>query len=176
MLEEASEEVELFRRQLDVLAGDGDIARVTAEHDLVRGEDRVLPTLLDAPEDRLDARCELTRREGLRDVVVCTELEARHAVGLLVARGEHHDRHFRLRPHLPAHLEAVDAGEPDVEHDETDGMAAELRDRLLTRAEPDDAPAVLLLEIRLDETTDRVVVLDEKKDAPGRFGGHALSI
>ena len=41
-------------------------------------------------------------------------------------------------------------------------MAPQLDERLLAGAEPDDAPAVLLLEVRLDETTDRVVVLDEQ--------------
>ena len=53
-------------------------------------------------------------------------------------------------------------GQPDVEHDEPHRMAAQLGDRLLAGAQPDDAPAVLLLEVLLDETTDRVVVLDEK--------------
>ena len=55
-------------------------------------------------------------------------------------------------------------------------MPAELGDRFLAGAQPDDAPPVLLLEIRLDETTDRVVVLDEEKDAPGGRVGHDVSI
>ena len=135
-------------------------------------EHRVLAALLDAAEDRLDARRELARREGLRDVVVGAELEPGDAVGLLVARGQHDDRHLRLRAHLAAHLEAVDPGQADVEHDEPHRMAAKLGDGLLTRAEPDDPPAVLLLEIGLHETADRVVVLDEKQDAPGRLRVH----
>ena len=92
---------------------------------------------------------------GFDDVVVGAELEARDAVGLLVARGQHHDRHLRVRAHLPAHLEAVDPGQADVEHDEPHRMAPQLGDGLLAGAEPDDAPAVLLLEIGLDETADR---------------------
>ena len=142
--------------------GDGDVARVAAEHDVARGQHRVLAALLDAAEDRLDARRELARREGLRDVVVGAELEPRDAVGLLVARRQHDDRHLRLCAHLAAHLEAVDAGQADVEDDEPHRMAAKLGDRLLAGAEPDHAPAVLLLEVGLDEAPDRVVVLDEK--------------
>ena len=55
-------------------------------------------------------------------------------------------------------------------------MPAELGDGLLTGAQPHHPPAVLLLEIGLDEAADRVVVLDEEKDAPGRLGVHAFNI
>jgi hypothetical protein len=55
-------------------------------------------------------------------------------------------------------------------------MPAQLGDGLLAGAKPDDAPPILLLEIRLDETTDRVVVLDEEKDAPGGRVGPDVSI
>jgi hypothetical protein len=41
-------------------------------------------------------------------------------------------------------------------------MTTQLGDRLLAGPQPQDAPAVLLLEVRLDETPDRVVVFDEK--------------
>ena len=175
MLEEAREQVELLARQLDLVADDGDDARVAAQHDVARGQHLVLVAVLDAAEDRLDARGELARRERLRDVVVGAELEAGDAVGLLVARGEHHDRHLRVRAHLPAHLEAVDPGKPDVEHDEPHRMASQLGDRLLAGADPDDRPAVLLLEVGLHETADRLVVFDEEKDAPGRRACHVLS-
>jgi len=135
---------------------------VAAEDDVARREHRVLAPLLDAAEDRLDARRELARRERFRDIVVGSELEPRDAVGLLVARRQHDNRHLRLRAHLAAHLEAVDSGKTDVENDEPHRMAAKLGDGLLAGAKPDHAPAVLLLEIRLDESPDRVVVLDEQ--------------
>jgi hypothetical protein len=67
-----------------------------------------------------------------------------------------------VRAHLTADLEAVDARQADIEDDEPNGMAAQLGNRLLAVPKPDDHPAVLLLEIRLDETADRVVVLDEE--------------
>src|SRR5437868_498427 len=49
-------------------------------------------------------------------------------------------------------------------------------EHLLPATEPDDAPAVLLLEVLLDETPDRVVILHEEESAPGCLGGHGLRI
>ena len=55
---------------------------------------------------------------GFGHVVVGAELEPGDAVGLLVAGGQHHDRHVRVRADPAADLEAVDAGQADVEHDQ----------------------------------------------------------
>src|SRR5581483_8162957 len=140
MLEEAREQVELLRRQLDRVAVDGDVARVATEDDRPHGEQLVRIARLGPTKDCLDPRRELARRERLRDVVVGPEFEARDAVGLLVARGEHDDRDLRVRAQHAAHLEAVDAGKADVEHDEPDGMPAQFCDRLLPGAEPQHAP------------------------------------
>src|SRR5207245_6303624 len=103
------------------------------------------------------------------------ELEPCYAIGFLVARGEHHNRHLRVSAHLPAHLEAVDPGKPDVQHNEPHRMPPQLGDGFLARADPDNAPAVLLLEVRLHETADRLVVFNEEKDAPGRRASHVPS-
>ena len=157
-------------------AADGHLARVAPQDDLARRQHLVLVALLGAAEDRLDPSRELARRERLGDVVVGAELEPRDAIGLLVARGEHDDRHLRAGADPAADLEAVDARQADVEHDEADRMAAELGDRLLARPEPDDAPAVLLLEVLLDETTDRVVVLDKQENSPGGASAHSRRI
>src|SRR5664279_5828740 len=104
--------------------------------------------MLDAAQDCLDASGELARRERLRDVIVGAELETGDTIGLFIPRGEHQDRHLRLRAHLPADLEAVDARQPDVEHDEPHGVTPQLGDRFLSGAQPENAPAVLLLEVR----------------------------
>ena len=155
---------------------DGDLAGVAPQDDLARRQHVVLVALLRAAEDRLDPRRELARRERLRDVVVGADLEPRDAIGLLVARREHDDRHLRAGADAAADLEAVDSRQADVEHDEADRVLAQLGDRLLARPEPDDAPAVLLLEVLLDETTDRVVVLDEQENSPGGARTHAERI
>ena len=59
-------------------------------------------------------------RERLHDVVVGAEPQADDAVGLLAAGGQQDDRRGRSRPRAqPAHhLQPVDAGQHEVEHDE----------------------------------------------------------
>src|SRR5262249_5685389 len=97
-------------------------------------------------------------------------------VRLLVASGEHHDRHLRACADPATDLEPVDAGEPDVEHDDADRLATKLRERLLPSPEPDHAPTVLLLEVLLDEPPERAAVLYEKESAPGCPRYHGLRI
>ncbi len=54
----------------------------------------------------------------------------RSADGL--AGGQHQDRHaIAEHPHAPGHLEAVDAGQPHVEHDRVRHRARDLLERLL---------------------------------------------
>ena len=53
---------------------------------------------LAAAQHGLDPRRQLARRERLHDVVVGADLEPGDAVGLLVARGQHQDRHASSVP------------------------------------------------------------------------------
>src|SRR3954454_8712242 len=176
MLEEAREEVELLARQLDQRAGNRHLVGVAAQDDLACSEHLVLGAVLGAPQDGLDSGRQLARRERLRDVVVRPELEPCNAVRLLVARGEHQDRPLRARADPAADLEAVHARESDVEPDEAHRLAAQLGDRLLPGPAPEHAPAVLLLEVLLDEPSDRVVVLHEEERATRCHGGHGFRI
>src|SRR6266550_6067900 len=176
MLEEAGEEVELLARELDQRTADGHLVGVAPQDDLARGEHLLLVPALGTTEDCLDPSRQLAGRERLRNVIVGAELEASDAVRLLVAGGEHDDRNLRAGADLAADLEAVHAGQADVEHDEAHRLATELSDRLLPGPAPEDAPAVLLLEVLLDETADRVVVLHEEEGASRCHGGHGLRI
>ena len=72
----------------------------------------------DPAEHRVDAQRELARAERLGHVVVGADLEADHPVGLLAQRGQHDDRDVALLPQPAAHLDAVDARQHQVEHDE----------------------------------------------------------
>ena len=130
-------------------------------HDVVELDAVVARRGLGAAEDRLHAGDELARRERLRDVVVGADLEPGDTVGLLVARREHENRHRGLRADAAADLEAVDAGQADVEHDEADRVPRELRERLLAGAHPDHAIAVTA-EVRPHDRADRLLVLDEE--------------
>ena len=72
-----------------------------------------------APQQRLDPAHQLAQRERLGDVVVGAELEAHDLVELVVAGGQEQDRCLGPDGAQPAeHLEAVDAGQADVEQDE----------------------------------------------------------
>jgi hypothetical protein len=68
-----------------------------------------------AAHDRADARDQLDRREGLGDVVVGARLEAEDLVGLLPARGDHDDRHVLALAEGAADLDAVEAGQVEIE-------------------------------------------------------------
>src|SRR5215211_2580983 len=68
--------------------------------------------------DRPDARHQLPDCERLGDVVVRPKLEPDDPVYLVVAGGQHDDRHVALRPDPPYDLRAVELGEHDVEHDQ----------------------------------------------------------
>ncbi len=91
---------------------------------LAAGGLRRLPCTLGAAQQRLAARDELAHRERLRHVVVRADAQADEHVGLVVARGEHEDGDRALGLDAPAHLEPVDAGEHDVQHDEVRAQPA----------------------------------------------------
>ena len=76
------------------------------------------------PQERLDPAHQLAQAERLGQVVVRAELEADDLVDLVVAGGQDEDRRLRAGGAQPAQdLEAVDAGQPDVEHDEVGRLA-----------------------------------------------------
>jgi hypothetical protein len=60
-------------------------------------------------------RGQLTHGERLRHVVVGAHAEPDQHVRLVVARGEHHDRHRAGRLDAPADLQAVETRQHDVE-------------------------------------------------------------
>ena len=93
--------------------------------------------VVDAPQHRVDPRDELGRRERLDDVVVGAEPQADHAVGLLALRGQqdHRDPIAVLLAQPAHHLEPVEPGKHQVEHDEI-GRAARRRRRSPRRRRP----------------------------------------
>src|SRR5262249_4880822 len=118
---------------------------------------------LASTEDCANARNELARRERLREVVVRAELEADHSIGFLVARGQDEDRHVAEVAQPSTELEAVDVGQPEVEHDEAGPTTVDCFEALRPRAFTNDLEAGLL-EIRTDERADRFVVFDHDGD------------
>ena len=106
------------------LAGDGVEVR-RAEHDR-RGGGRGGPGgqgrgALDGAQQGADAGDQLAGTEGLGQVVVGARREALQQVGLGVARREHQHRDGVLVLDRPAHVEAVEAREHEIEDHEVGG-------------------------------------------------------
>src|SRR6478735_1773657 len=76
------------------------------------------------PQPQPDPGQQLREAERLGHVVVRAALESGHRVADGVARSEHDDRDLgALRTQSLEHLEAVETGQPDVEHDQVEGAA-----------------------------------------------------
>ena len=123
---------------------------------------RVRQVAIRPAEEGLDPAHQLAQAERLRQVVVGAELEADHLVDLVVAGGEDEDRHLGAgRPDAAQDLEAVDAGEPDVEDDQVGRLVGRDVEALLARARDGDLVAFLLERV-LDPARDRVLVFDDE--------------
>src|SRR5581483_9217803 len=101
VVEQLPEEVELLRRELDLLVGDVHLAPAGVDVEVAvldRLALAVAPLRRRTAQHRPDARDELPRVERLRQVVVGADLETDDLVDVLVARGQHQDRHVRVLP------------------------------------------------------------------------------
>ena len=128
-------------------------------HDLGRG------AAVDPAQHRLDPRDQLGGGERLGEVVVAAELEAEHAVDLAVACGEEDHRDLRRLAEALAHLEPVDVGEADVEHDEAGPVRADrLEARFAGRGLEDPVPVAG--EVEVDEVGDVGLVVDDDDGSP----------
>ena len=123
-------------------------------------------------EECAHAAPELADRERLRDVVVRAELEPEHRVELVVAGGQHDDRHRALCAQSLADLEPVELRQHDVEHDEVDRLLGEPPERLLSIPRRNDSKAVAFEWIG-EEFLNRVLVVDEED---GRGVGHSACL
>ena len=149
---EEREQLELDERQLHGLPRTSTARRGRSITTSPRSIDLVAPAGMvrrcSAAQEGADAAAELADRERLGDVVVRAELEPEHLVELVVPRRQHDDRDGALRAQPPAHLEPVDAGKHDVEHDEVDRLLAEPPERLVAVARLHDPIPVPLERVR----------------------------
>ena len=136
-----------------------------ADHPAARGIGEVA---VGAAQERLDPAHQLAQAERLGQVVVGAELEADDLVDLVVACRQHQDGRLGAGRAEPAQdLEAVDARQAHVEHDEVRRLARGELEPLL--AGPGDGDLVaLLLEGVLDAARDGELVFDDQDG-----GGHA---
>ena len=116
MLHEVSEQVELGGGERHFAAVHEHPARAAIEGDATEDEDVARVGGMGVAQGHLDPRHDLSRAEGLGDVVIAAHLETEDAVHLVVARrAEEHRGPVILGAHPTTDLRAVHAGEADIE-------------------------------------------------------------
>lgn len=163
VLGEGVQEVELEAGEAQRGAGEGRSQGAGLEEEVADAQGPTAATRVapGAADDGADAGEQLARGEGLGDVVVGAGLEAEDAVGLLVAGGQHEHGQVGARAQLPAHREAVEVGEHEVEEDGVVGGSQRLLQagEAVVFAVDGDAVAGEVLRGQLREAE---VVLDEE--------------
>ena len=119
MLRQEHQQLELLRRQPDLLVAAADRVPVAID-DEIAAHDRAgaRRRRFDPPQRHADARQQLLGAERLRHVVVGAGVERADLVGLRAARREHDDRRRAAVSQQPAHLDAVHVGQAQVQDDE----------------------------------------------------------
>ncbi len=107
---------------------------------------------------------ELAGRERLGQVIVGTELEADDPIGLLVARRQDQDCHAPAAAKLLADVEPVEIRQAEIEDDDLRVVPLDRAESAFTGLLADDLEAGAF-EIGLDEPADRIVVLDDDRQA-----------
>jgi hypothetical protein len=118
--DENPQQVELLGGELELLVAHPGPVRLDVDAHAVRGR-RLLGLGRAAPQQGPDAGQQLGEAERLGDVVVGAGVQAHDRVHLVGARGQDEDRHgVPLGAQPPGHLQAVHAGQPEVEHTQID--------------------------------------------------------
>jgi hypothetical protein len=121
---------------------------------------------LDAAQQYVHPRGQLTHGEGLRHVVVGADPEPDQHVGLVVARGEHQYGYGPLGLYAPAYFQPVEAGQHDVEDQQIGlpGLGGVDGGRPVARGLHEKS---LCAQTGRDGVDDRRVVLDHENPALG---------
>ena len=164
-LHQVGEDVELVARERDGRARDLDDAPVEVDRDVGPGDDPAR-RLLGQPEARADAGEELLQEEGLGDEVHGAEREAAEPVVEVDARREDDDRRVGAALQRLEQVEARDAGEHQVEHDQIDPALRQRRPRVAPVADELDVEAPLAQPAREAPRHARVVLDHQKARAP----------
>ncbi len=159
-LELAGREGHQFARPMGLATSDIDL-EVAVGQPRWRAWDRSGEGTRGPAQHRLDPRRELLGRERLGDVVIGTELESGHPVGLVTASRQHDHWHRRGRPELTAHLETTQTRKHQVEHDEVRRRGQRAIERNLAVGDPLDLVA-LLLQVPRDNVGDVRIVVDHE--------------
>jgi hypothetical protein len=121
VVEQLPEQVELLRRQLDLLVADVNLTAAGVDEQLPVAELLALdlPALgRGAAKNGFHPGDELAGVERLGQVIVGADLQADDLVDVLVSRGQHQDRDVGRLADAAADLDPVDVREHQVEDDQ----------------------------------------------------------
>ena len=122
---------------------------------------RARPRKSRAAQQRTDARDELTRIEGLGDVIVGPDLESHDAVDLLSKSRQHEDRQIRGLPKTAADAETVFTRQHNVEHHKVDRFSGQSAVHLSGGIGAGDDETILAQSFGKHAMNDRVILDDE---------------
>lgn len=128
--------------------------------------------LAGAPQNHLDPCQQLASAEGLGEIVVRPQLQAKDAIELVAARRQHDDRCARACPKLATQLQTVDTWQHDVQHDEVDPGTVEYLPHGRALADAGHLQAVAL-QIGLQQLADLGVVVDHQDMILGRHDSNS---
>ena len=132
------QQLELLRRQLDGLTFDRSLVVHEVEHDRAHCELAVVGDdgLSGMAESGADPRFQLGHTEGFGHIIVGARVQGRH-FAVLQSRGRKHDhRHLGPRADAADHFEAVEVGQPEVEHHHVGGAQGQAGQAFLRGARP----------------------------------------
>ena len=119
------------------------------------------PAAAGAAQHRAHPQGQFPRAERLGHVVVRAGLEADQAVGLVAQGGQHHDRDRPAGAQPAAHLQAVHAGQHQVEDDQVGRLLGDPAQRLVPVVHALDRMAVAD-EVPADDVGDGGIVVHDE--------------
>jgi hypothetical protein len=168
---ERTQQVELDRREVDLLAVAAHDPRVEVHVQPVDLDGRLPGRVADAPQRGAEPRHQLARAEGLGHVVVGAGLERLDLCVLLAHRAEHEDGHRRPLAQAAGELDAAAVGEHEVDDGGVRRAHGGAVERLLHRGGLDHVVAGLAQD-DLQRAQDLALVVDHEH--PGEIA-HAGS-
>lgn len=155
------EEVEFEAGELDPGVAVADFAGAEIEDEGADAELGDGAVWGDATEHRTESCKQFAGSERFREVIVGADLETNHPIGLVPFCGQHHNGDVRAEAEAPEHLEAVDAGEHDVEDHGVDRLGGKPGEPRFAVGRCDDDDAVPR-EVLLDEGAETDVIVNQQ--------------
>jgi hypothetical protein len=174
---EETEEVEFPGSEPDGGAVHGDLAGGVVHHQAADGEDcvgRLEPP--GAPNGRPDAGDELAGSDGLHDVVVGTEVEARGTVGVTRSRADDEDGRATDLCEFHQQIESRLVRQAEVEEDHCRLEVVELLSRMSCRGRFSDDESAVGEQVAYDRPEVGVIVHHQDDTSVRRHLGMVTSI